>query len=224
MAKEIEEQPATLKTGIKEYLDNINNDINIYNFPWNIDEIKSVTLIGCGTAYHSCLMAKYWFEELTSLDVNIDIASEFRYRKNRFKNDTLYVFVSQSGETADTYAALDLCNKNNMKTCSVVNVIESSIARDSNFVLPIHCGPEIGVASTKAFLGQILVLYILSLKLGSLRNEIEKKFYQEKIKDLKNLPKLIENTLLIDNDIKLLPQHLMKQKDLCFWAEDFHIQ
>ena len=95
MAKEIEEQPATLKTGIKEYLDNINNDINIYNFPWKIDEIKAVTLIGCGTAYHSCLMAKYWFEELTSLDVNIDIASEFRYRKNRFKNDTLYVFVSQ---------------------------------------------------------------------------------------------------------------------------------
>ena len=135
MAKEIEEQPQTLKTGIKEYVDNIKNDINIYNFPWKIDEIKSIMLIGCGTAYHSCLMAKYWFEELTTLDVNIDIASEFRYRKNRFKNDTLYIFVSQSGETADTYAALDLCNKNNMKTCAVVNVIESSIARDSNFVL-----------------------------------------------------------------------------------------
>ena len=96
MAKEIEEQPATLKTGIKEYLDNINNDINIYNFPWKIDEIKAVTLIGCGTAYHSCLMAKYWFEELTSLDVNIDIASEFRYRKNRFKNDTcMYLSLNQ---------------------------------------------------------------------------------------------------------------------------------
>ena len=133
-------------------------------------------------------MAKYWFEELTSLDVTVDIASEFRYRNNRFKKETLYVFVSQSGETADTFAALDLCNKNNMKTCSVVNVIESSIARDSNFVLPIHCGPEIGVASTKAFLGQILVLYILALKLGSMKNEIEKKEYQEKIKDLKALP------------------------------------
>ena len=78
--KEIEEQPQTLKTGIKEYVDSMNNDINIYNFPWKISEIKSITLIGCGTAYHSCLMAKYWFEELTSLDVNIDIASEFRYR------------------------------------------------------------------------------------------------------------------------------------------------
>ena len=149
-------------------------------------------------------MAKYWFEELTTLDINIDIASEFRYRKNRFKKDTLYVFVSQSGETADTYAALDLCNKNSMKTCSVVNVIESSIARDSNFVLPIHCGPEIGVASTKAFLGQILVLYILALKLGSLRNEIKEEEYKEKIKNLITLPSLLETTLLHDNDIQAI--------------------
>jgi len=221
MAKEIEEQPQTLKTGIKEYVDNINNDINIYNFPWQIDEIKTITLIGCGTAYHSCLMAKYWFEELTTLEVNIDIASEFRYRKNRFKDDTLYVFVSQSGETADTYAALDLCNKNKMKTCAVVNVIESSIARDSNFVLPIYCGPEIGVASTKAFLGQILVLYILSLKLGSLRKEIENKFYQEKIKDLKNLPKLIQETLLIDNDIQAIASTFNEAKGSMFLGRGF---
>ncbi len=130
MAKEIEEQPITLKNGIKEYIDAVNDEINIYNIPWKKNEISSITLIGCGTAYHSCLMAKYWFEELTSLDVNVDIASEFRYRKNRFKKDSLYVFVSQSGETADTYAALDLCKKNDMKTCAVVNVIESSIARD----------------------------------------------------------------------------------------------
>jgi len=216
MAKEIEEQPQTLKTGIKEYVDTKKNDINIYNFPWEINEIKSIMLIGCGTAYHSCLMAKYWFEELTNLDVNIDIASEFRYRKNKFKNDTLYIFVSQSGETADTYAALDLCNKNNMKTCAIVNVIESSIARDSNFVLPIHCGPEIGVASTKAFLGQILVLYILSLKLSSLRKEIKSKDYQEKIKDLKNLPKLIEETLLLDNDVQAIASTFNEAKGSMF--------
>ena len=221
MAKEIEEQPQTLKTGIKEYVDSMKNDINIYNFPWKIDEIKSIMLIGCGTAYHSCLMAKYWFEELTTLDVNIDIASEFRYRKNRFKNDTLYIFVSQSGETADTYAALDLCNKNDMKTCAVVNVIESSIARDSNFVLPIHCGPEIGVASTKAFLGQILVLYILSLKLSSLRKEIDNKDYQQKIKDLKNLPKLIEETLLIDNDIQAIASTFNEAKGSMFLGRGF---
>ena len=221
MAKEIEEQPATLKTGIKEYVDNINNDINIYNFPWKINEIKTITLIGCGTAYHSCLMAKYWFEELTTLDVNIDIASEFRYRKNRFKNDTLYVFVSQSGETADTYAALDLCNKNKMKTCAIVNVIESSIARDSNFVLPIHCGQEIGVASTKAFLGQILVLYILALKLSSLKKEIDNKVYHEKIKDLKNLPSLVEKTLLIDNDIQAISSTFNEAKGSMFLGRGF---
>jgi len=221
MAKEIEEQPVTIKTGIKEYLDSVNNEISIFNFPWKINEIKSVTLIGCGTAYHSCLMAKYWFEELTSLDVNIDIASEFRYRKNRFKKESLYIFVSQSGETADTYAALDLCNKNNMKTCAVVNVIESSIARDSNFVLPIHCGPEIGVASTKAFLGQILVLYILALKIGSLSNQIDKKNYQEKIKDLKNLPSLIEKTLLIDNDIQAISSTFNEAKGSMFLGRGF---
>ena len=157
-------------------------------------------------------MAKYWFEELTVLDVNVDIASEFRYRKNRFKKDTLYVFVSQSGETADTYAALDLCNKNKMKTCAVVNVIESSIARDSNFVLPIHCGPEIGVASTKAFLGQILILYILTLKLGYLRNEINEEIYKEKIKELQNLTSLIEKSLLIDNEIQAISSTLNEAK------------
>ena len=221
MAKEIEEQPLTLKNGIKEYIDNINNDINIYNFPWKIKEIKSITLIGCGTAYHSCLMSKYWFEQLTSLDVNIDIASEFRYRKNRFKDDTLYVFVSQSGETADTYAALDLCNKNNMKTCAVVNVIESSIARDSNFVLPIHCGPEIGVASTKAFLGQMLILYIFVLKLASLNKDIEIKNYQEKIKDLKKLPSLIEKSLLLDNDIQSISSSFNDIKGSMFLGRGF---
>jgi glucosamine--fructose-6-phosphate aminotransferase (isomerizing) len=166
-------------------------------------------------------MAKYWFEELTNLDVDIDIASEFRYRKNRFKNDTLYVFVSQSGETADTYAALDLCNKNKMKTCSVVNVIESSIARDSNFVLPIHCGPEIGVASTKAFLGQILILYILALKLSSLKKEIDNEVYQKKIKDLKNLPNLVEKTLLTDNDIQAISSTFNDAKGSMFLGRGF---
>ena len=221
MAKEIEEQPMTLKNGINEYIDMSNNDINIYNFPWKTNEISSITLIGCGTAYHSCLMAKYWFEELTSLDVNVDIASEFRYRKNRFKKNTLYVFVSQSGETADTYAALDLCKQNKMKTCAVVNVIESSIARDSEFVLPIHCGTEIGVASTKAFLGQILILYILALKLGSLRKDIGKKTFEEKLRGLKKLPKLVEQTLLVDNKIQTVSNTFNKAKGSMFLGRGF---
>jgi glucosamine--fructose-6-phosphate aminotransferase (isomerizing) len=221
MAKEIEEQPTTLKNCIKEYVDTINNDINIHNFPWNLKEISSITLIGCGTAYHSCLMAKYWFEELSKLDVTIDIASEFRYRNNRFKKNNLYIFVSQSGETADTYAALDLCNKNSMKTCSVVNVIESSIARDSNFVLPIHCGPEIGVASTKAFLGQMLVLYILVLKLAFLRKDLNKEKYINKIKDLKVLPKLAEETLLIESKIKKISSTFTDAKGSMFLGRGF---
>ena len=221
MAKEIEEQPTTLKNGINEYIDKLNNDINIYNFPWKKDEISSVTLIGCGTAYHSCLMAKYWFEHLTSLDVNVDIASEFRYRKNRFKKETLYVFVSQSGETADTYAALDLCNKNGMKTCSVVNVIESSIARDSKFVLPIHCGTEIGVASTKAFLGQILILYILALKLGLLRDDISKDLFVKKLKDLTKLPDLVKKTLMTDNKIQSISSTFNDVKGSMFLGRGF---
>ena len=221
MAKEIEEQPTTLKNCIKEYIDNINNDINIFNIPWNLKEITSITLIGCGTAYHSCLMAKYWFEELTKLDVTIDIASEFRYRKNRFKNDKLYIFVSQSGETADTYAALDICNKNNMKTCSIVNVIESSIARDSKFVLPIHCGPEIGVASTKAFLGQMMVLYIFALKLAFLKRDLDKEIYVNKIKDLKNLPKLVAETLLTESKIQTISSTFTDAKGSMFLGRGY---
>ena len=221
MAKEIEEQPTTLKNCINEYVDKINNDINIHNFPWDMKEISSIILIGCGTAYHSCLIAKYWFEENTTLDVSIDIASEFRYRKNRFKNDNLYIFVSQSGETADTYAALDLCNKNNMKTCSVVNVVESSIARDSHFVLPIHCGMEIGVASTKAFLGQMLVLYILVLKLAILRKDLEKDVYVNKIKDLKELPALVKVTLLTENKIQTVSSTFIEAKGSMFLGRGF---
>ena len=221
MAKEIEEQPITLKNGIKEYIDTVNNNISIHNIPWKNNEISSIILIGCGTAYHSCLMAKYWFEELTSLDVNVDIASEFRYRKNRFKKDSLYVFVSQSGETADTYAALDLCNRNKMKTCAVVNVIESSIARDSELVLPIHCGTEIGVASTKAFLGQILILYILALKLGSFRGDLDKEKLSIKLKDLKELPKLVKQTLLIDNKIQNVSNTFNEVKGCMFLGRGF---
>ena len=216
MAKEIDEQPSTLKNCINEYLDKFNNDININNFPWDVKEISSITLIGCGTAYHSCLTAKYWIEELTSLEVGVDIASEFRYRKNRFKKENLYIFVSQSGETADTYAALDLCNKNKMKTACVVNSIESSIARDSNFVLPIHCGPEIGVASTKAFLGQLLVLYIFTLKLSYLRNDISKNLFIEKIKQIKALPDLVTKTLLTEDEIKLISSTFVEAKGSMF--------
>ena len=221
MAKEIDEQPITLKNCINEYIDKHNKDINIYNFPWKIREISSVVLIGCGTAYHSCLVAKYWFEQNTSLDVSVDIASEFRYRKIKFKKDCLYVFVSQSGETADTFAALDLCKKNNVKTCAVVNVVESSIARDADLVLPIHCGPEVGVASTKAFLGQMLVLYLLCTKLSYEQKSINKKDYQKKIKDLLSLSKSAKNTLNIEDKIQTLGKDFANSKGSMFLGRGY---
>ena len=201
MEKEIDEQPSTINNCINEYVDKFNNQINIYNFPWKISSIKSVMLIGCGTAFHSCLITKYWMEQNTNLDVNVDIASEFRYRKVKFKKDCLYIFVSQSGETADTYAALDLCKKNKMKTCAVVNVIESSIARDADLVLPIYCGQEIGVASTKAFMGQMLVLYILSTKISFDQKCINMKEYKLKVKNILSLSNSAKKTLKQDQKI-----------------------
>ena len=216
MSKEINEQNITANTCINEYVDHLRKEININNFPINIKEVEKIILIGCGTAYHSCATAKYWFEELTDVPVEIDIASEFRYRKIRFNNKNLYVFVSQSGETADTFAALDLCKKNNVKTCSIVNVVESSIARASDCVLPIYAGPEVGVASTKAFIGQMLVLFILAVKISEIRNEITKDGYFEKINELKKLPELIKLTLNSQDKIQIIAKDFLKANGVMF--------
>jgi len=216
MSKEINEQHITAKTCIKEYVDHLRQDINLYNFPIKPEEIKKIILIGCGTAYHACATSKYWFEELTNIPIEIDIASEFRYRKIKFNNKNLYVFISQSGETADTFAALDLCRRNNVKTCSIVNVVESSIARHSDLVLPIHAGPEIGVASTKAFVGQMLVLYILAIKISEIRGEISNTDYVRKIDELKKLPELIKKTLKCQDEIQIIAKDFLKAKGAMF--------
>ncbi len=216
MSKEIFEQPTTIKTCINEYVDNLKKDINIYNFPIEPKKINKIVLVGCGTAYHSCLVAKYWFEEITSLDVEIDIASEFRYRKVKFNTNNLYIFVSQSGETADTAAALELCKKNNVKTCSVVNSVESTIARNSDWVLPIHAGPEIGVASTKAFLGQLVVLYILCLKLAKTRDDINQTIYSTNISNLEKLPDSLKKCLKTENRIQLMAKEFLDAKGSMF--------
>ena len=216
MSKEINEQSVTSKTCLNEYIDHLRKDINFYNFPINPKEINKITLIGCGTAYHSCLIAKYIFEDLTSITVETDIASEFRYKKIRFKKNNLYVFVSQSGETADTFAALDLCKKNKANTCAIVNVVESSIARTADFVLPIHAGPEIGVASTKAFIGQMLVLYLLSLKISKVRNEITDQNYTKSINDLNNLPSLFEEVLAKSDEIQVIAKDFANSKGTMF--------
>ena len=216
MLKEIVEQPNTVKNCIDEYVDSIKKNINILNFPIEPKNINKIVLIGCGTAYNSCLTAKYWFEELTSIDVEIDIASEFRYRKLKFNSNNLYIFVSQSGETADTAAALDICKKNNVKTCSIVNVIESTIARNSDWVLPIHAGIEIGVASTKAFLGQLTVLYILCLKLAFVRKDIDENTYEKNIINLKKLPEGIKECLKSENNVQLMAKEFIAAKGSMF--------
>ena len=216
MSKEIDEQPLTTKVCINEYVDHLRKDINLYNFPIKPKEIKKIILIGCGTAYHACLTAKYWFEELTNINIDVDVASEFRYRNIKFDQKNLYIFISQSGETADTFAALDLCKKNKVKTCAVINVIESSIAREADFVLPIHAGPEIGVASTKAFIGQLLVLYILVIKLADVRNEIMKENYYKKINELKKLPELLKKALKCQDKIQIIAKDFLQSKGAIF--------
>ena len=216
MSKEIFEQSETIKKCLSEYTDSLKKDINIYNFPIEPKKINKIILIGCGTAYHSCLVAKYWFEELTTIEAEIDIASEFRYRNLKFNSNNLYIFVSQSGETADTAAALDICKKNNVKTCSIVNVVESTIARNSDWVLPIHAGPEIGVASTKAFLGQLIVLYILALKLSTVRGDIDKQIYSTNLDNLKKLPDAIKNTFKLESEIQLIAKEFLDAKGSMF--------
>jgi glucosamine--fructose-6-phosphate aminotransferase (isomerizing) len=208
MSKEIFEQPAVIKKCINEYFDKIRKEINIVNFPIDPKKITKVNLIACGTAYHACVLGKYWFEEFTNLDANVDVASEFRYRNNKIKDNELYIFVSQSGETADTIAALDFCKKNGAKTCSIVNVTESSLSRLSDLVLPIHVGPEVGVASTKAFTGQILVLLLFILKISRIRNEIKENEYFDIVNDLEK----------IHSDVSLI---LEKKKIIEELADDF---
>ena len=208
MSKEIFEQPDVIKKCINEYFDKIRKEINIVNFPIDPNKITKVNLIACGTAYHACVLGKYWFEEFTNLDANVDVASEFRYRNNKIKDNELYIFVSQSGETADTIAALDFCKNNGAKTCSIVNVTESSLSRLSDLVLPIHVGPEVGVASTKAFTGQILVLLLFILKISRIRNEIKENEYFDIVKDLEN----------IHSDVNLI---LDKKKIIEELADDF---
>ena len=221
MSKEIDEQSLTTKKCINEYIDKARDEINIYNFPVEAKKINKIRLIACGTAYHSCLMAKYWIEEFTSLDVEADIASEFRYRNVKLNKSDLYIFVSQSGETADTYAALEKCKKNNIKTCGIVNVVESSIARSADFVLPIYAGPEIGVASTKAFIGQMLVLYLLTIKISKEREDIDYETYKKLVVEIKKIPELIKKTLSKQNDIQVIARDFIDAKGIMYLGRGY---
>ena len=171
MAKEIAEQPTVLGNTLSNYL-TVNGEINLPDPDLDFTKIDRLTMVACGTAYYACLTAKYWFEQIARIPVEVDVASEFRYREPPIPDRTVALFVSQSGETADTLAALRYCEGKADQIVSVVNVPESSIARESDLALPIYAGIEVGVASTKAFTCQLTVLLLLALKAAAQRGEI----------------------------------------------------
>jgi glutamine---fructose-6-phosphate transaminase (isomerizing) len=157
--------------------------------------MSRLSMVACGTASYATHVAKYWFEQLAGLPVDIDVASEFRYREPPITPGTVALFVSQSGETADTLAALRYCTGKADRILSVINVPESSIARESDVALPIRAGAEIGVASTKAFTCQLLTLAILALSAAHQRGRIDDAGLAQHLQDLKNLPGLIHHAL-----------------------------
>lgn len=173
MLKEIHEQPLVLEETIQTYLDLANNKINLPNFNFDLNKINKITIIACGTSYFAGMIAKYLIEQIVSIEVEVDIASEYRYRQSPFRDDNLMIFVSQSGETADTLASLKYAKAHNQKILSIVNVAHSSMAQLSDAVIRTLAGPEIGVASTKAYTAQIAVLAIFTIYLARLKNKID---------------------------------------------------
>lgn len=215
MAKEIAEQPTVLGEALKYYHHDKSGQKSIEE---NLDftKIDRLTMVACGTASLACHVSKYWFEKIARLPVEIDIASEFRYREPPLSQRDLTLFVSQSGETADTLAAMRYCSGKAGKVVSVVNVAESTIARESDFALPILAGTEIGVASTKAFTCQLLVLGTLALHAAQQRGHLDADGYQSFLEQLKALPRLMQGALRCENAIHQLSQQLARKSDALF--------
>ena len=197
MAKEIAEQPAVIGESLSRYL-TADGEIMLPDPGLDFTKIDRITMVACGTAFYACLTAKYWFEQIARMPVEVDVASEFRYREPPISDRTMALFVSQSGETADTLAALRYCAGKADLITSVVNVTESSIARESNLALPIHAGVEVGVASTKAFTCQLTVLFLMVLKAAVDRGAITKEELADYVSGLRSMPSLI-NTALEQN-------------------------
>ncbi|MFL2805661.1 MAG: glutamine--fructose-6-phosphate transaminase (isomerizing) [Paracoccaceae bacterium] len=216
MAKEIAEQPLTLATTLENYLVDDPRDIKLPKNNLKLTQIESLTLVACGTAFYAALTAKYWFEKIARIRVEVDVASEFRYREPPVPKQTTAVFVSQSGETADTLAALRYMSSHNANIISIVNVIGSSIARESNLVLPLHVGAEIGVASTKAFTAQLTVLALLVLKIAKEKATITENQYQKFLDELKRLPEVISQALCLEHNIQKIAGELASSKDVIF--------
>ncbi|MEM9263094.1 MAG: glutamine--fructose-6-phosphate transaminase (isomerizing), partial [Pseudomonadota bacterium] len=190
MQKEIYEQPESSARTIGAYLDPLTETVRLPSEgDVDLGSIKGIQMVACGTAYYACAVAEYWFEQVAGIPVKIDIASEFRYREPKLLPGGLALFVSQSGETADTLAALRYCKDAGLKTAAIVNVPTSTIAREADLVLPILAGPEIGVASTKAFTGMLCALAALVVSLGKARGAVSRADEVRMIKALESVPR-----------------------------------
>ncbi|MET0156879.1 MAG: glutamine--fructose-6-phosphate transaminase (isomerizing), partial [Methyloceanibacter sp.] len=216
MAKEIHEQPEVISHTLAAYVDLATSRIDIPALPFDFANLSRLSLSACGTAFYACLVAKYWFERWARLPVDVDIASEFRYRESALDPNGAALFVSQSGETADTLATLRYCRAQAQKILSVVNVRESSIARESDAVLPTLAGPEIGVASTKAFTCQLTVLACLAIAAGKARGAIGPALEAELVQALGEVPRHVATILRDERPYETLAHHLSKARDVLY--------
>jgi glucosamine--fructose-6-phosphate aminotransferase (isomerizing) len=216
MAKEIHEQPEVIGHTLAAYVDLGTNRVDIPALPFDFANLTRLSLSACGTAFYACLVAKYWFERWARLPVDVDIASEFRYRETALDPGGAALFVSQSGETADTLATLRYCRAQGQHIVSIVNVRESSIARESDAVLPTLAGPEIGVASTKAFTCQLTVLACLAIAAGKARGVIGPALEAELVQALGEVPRHMVTILRDERPYETLAHRLSKARDVLY--------
>jgi glutamine---fructose-6-phosphate transaminase (isomerizing) len=216
MAKEIHEQPEVISHTLGNYLDMGTGTVKFPALGIDLSGVNRVTLSACGTAYYAGVVGKYWIEKFARIPVEIDVASEFRYREVPLQPGGLAVFVSQSGETADTLETLRYCKKNGQKIAAVVNVRTSTIARESDTILPTLAGPEIGVASTKAFTSQLSVLACLAIAIGRARGTIDDAKEKELVKALTELPRLITALVKDEAQYEKLAHEIAKARDVLY--------
>jgi glucosamine--fructose-6-phosphate aminotransferase (isomerizing) len=217
MSKEIHEQPEVVGHTLAHYIDMTAERIALPGkLPFDWKQLKRLSLSACGTAFYAGLVAKYWFERFAKLPVEIDIASEFRYREAPLEKGDLAIFISQSGETADTLATLRYAKQHQQHVLSVVNVPTSTIARESDVVMPTLAGPEIGVASTKAFTCQLAVLACLAIAAGRARGELSAEDEQKLVHALIEVPRLMAEALKLEPQIERLAQDLAKVRDVLY--------
>ncbi|AXK80033.1 glutamine--fructose-6-phosphate transaminase (isomerizing) [Pseudolabrys taiwanensis] len=217
MAKEIHEQPEVVGHTLAHYIDMVHERVALPSeMPFDWKKLKRLSISACGTAFYAGLVAKYWFERFAKLPVEIDIASEFRYRDAPLEEGDLAIFISQSGETADTLASLRYAKEHKLHVLSVVNVPTSTIARDSDVVMPTLAGPEIGVASTKAFTCQLAVLACLAIAAGRARGELSEADEQKLVHALIEVPRLMTQALTLEPQIEKLAVELSKTRDVLY--------